>query len=440
MNVWLLTIGEPVPVGAGCHDRLHRTGAFARYLASNGHRVDWWTSTFDHFRKEHLTPDDAVVTDIPGLRIRLLRGRGYARNLSVARVLDHAQIARKFASLSRKEAAPDIVVSALPTVDLCLAAVNYAVPRGVPCILDLRDMWPDIIADAAPAALRPVARLALAPLFHQARRACRRATALTGITEAFVDWGLRRGGRERSEFDRAFPFTYSPEVPQPEETHLADAFWDAQGVCAEARELTLCYFGNMGLQLDLSHVVEAARQTFLQRAPVRFVLCGQGERLEEYRKAAAGLPNIQFPGWMNRARILALMRRASIGLDPLPERYDYLATVNNKAVEYISAGLPVLSSPPRGVLCGLLQRHDCGLSYAAGDAASLGARLSELAANPARVRQMGANASALFAREFSTDSVHPAMAAYLQFVREGCRAKAADRIPGLRRMAPEGSR
>ena len=56
-----------------------------------------------------------------------------------------------------------------------------------------------------------------------------------------------------------------------------------------------------------------------------------------------------FPGWVDAAKIFVLMRRSAVGLDPLPDRYDFLATINNKAIEYMSAGLPVISSPDRGV-------------------------------------------------------------------------------------------
>ncbi len=204
MKIWLLTIGEPVPMGAGLRDRPHRTGAFARYLVSRGHKVVWWTSAFDHFRKQHLAEEDTFLTEPDGLRIRLLRGSGYKRNVSFQRFRDHAQVARRFQVLSEFEEMPDILVSALPTVEMCLAAGVYGRRNSVPTVVDLRDMWPDILTDVAPPVLRPLARLALTPLFHQARRACAQATALTGITEAFVDWGLARGRRKAASSTAPF--------------------------------------------------------------------------------------------------------------------------------------------------------------------------------------------------------------------------------------------
>jgi glycosyltransferase involved in cell wall biosynthesis len=445
MRVWLLTIGEPVPLGAGARDRLHRTGAFARYLVSRGHHVVWWTSAFDHFRKQHLSEEDTFLTEPGGLHIRLLRGCGYKRNVSLERFRDHAQVAQRFRALSELEEKPDILVSALPTVEMCLAAEEYGRRNSVPTVLDLRDMWPDILADVAPSLLRPVARLALAPLFYQARRACGQATALTGITEAFVDWGLARGRRKRGELDRAFPFTYNPEKPADEELRAADSFWDRHGIRAnrsgqdksrrEPNELVICYFGNIGLQLDLAHVIESARLLETRNTPARFVMCGEGERLEEYRTAARGMKNVVFPGWVNRAAIYSLMRRASVGLDPLPERKDFLASVNNKAIEYLSAGLPVVSSPERGVLFDLLKQTGSGVSYASHDAGSLAGCLERLAANPETIVPMRENAQKLFDKEFRAEVVYPAMEAHLNAVRH---QYCAGQVAVLRSDAAEG--
>ena len=156
MNVWLVTIGEPVPIREGSRDRLHRTGYFARFLADRGHEVAWWTSTFDHFRKRHWFDEDTTVELGTGLKARLLHGCGYRSNISLARFHDHRQIAKKFAHHARAAAAaPDIIVSALPTIELCLESVAYGRRRGVPVVLDMRDMWPDIFVDTVPGPARP---------------------------------------------------------------------------------------------------------------------------------------------------------------------------------------------------------------------------------------------------------------------------------------------
>jgi glycosyltransferase involved in cell wall biosynthesis len=413
MNIWLITIGEPLPLGISKDDRLHRTGQFARFLASRGHNVVWWTSTFDHFRKQHHFSDDSTVDVAPRLHLRALRGCGYSRNISLSRFRDHVLIARKFSAAAANCETPDILVAALPTIELCAACVDYGEPRGIPVVLDMRDMWPDIFLDVLPRPLRFLGRAPLAPLYRQARRACARAAAIIGVTEGFVEWGLRRGGRQRSSLDRVFPLAYQSTTPPADKLALAETFWDGLGVYKNEPVFTVCYFGNVGAQLDLTHVVEAARTLNQRGRPVRFVLCGRGERLEEYRRRAQGLPNILFPGWVDGAQIWSLMRRSNAGLDPLPDRFDFLTHINNKAAEYLSAGLPVISSPRRGTLCDLLASESCGLSYSAGSADELVGIVEHLRKDAVALGRMSARAGELFDQRFSSDVVYTQMAEYL---------------------------
>ena len=428
MNIWLVTIGEPLPLGISKDDRLHRTGQFARFLASRGHGVLWWTSTFDHFRKKHHFAEDTRTEVAPGLKLCLLRGSGYSRNISLSRFRDHVQIARKFAMASVECDRPDVIVAALPTIELCGTCVEHGVRRGIPVVLDMRDMWPDIFVDAAPKPLRPLGRLLLGPLYQQARRACGRATAIIGITEEFVDWGLRRGGRERGPLDRAFPIAYEAATPRADKLAAAERFWDDFGVHKNEPGLTVCYFGSVGVQLDLMHIIEAAHILNQRERSVRFVLCGRGDRLEEYRRRAQGLPNVLFPGWVDGSQIWSLMRRSRAGLDPLPDRYDFLATINNKAVEYLSAGLPVISSPRRGVLCDLLMSESCGLSYSAASADELAGILENLWADPGALARMSNRARTLFDRRFSADTVHTRMTEHLAEVVACTGAAAAGQL------------
>jgi len=423
MRIWLVTIGEPVPVSGGSNDRLHRTGQFARLLSERGHEVVWWTSTFDHFRKKHWFDKDTTVQLGDRLQARLLHGCGYRSNVSLARFRDHAQIAAIYARLARAKAnPPQVIVAALPTIELCLESVRYGRARGIPVVLDMRDMWPDIFVDAAPRPARPLARCLLWPLFRRAQAACAGSTAIIGITDEFVEWGLQRGKRERSPLDRAFPMAYVASPPTPERIRQAEEKWDQRGVGAGGPLMNAAFVGTLGRQLDLETVIRAARK--LDGAPIRFILCGAGDRLDSFKQLAAGLGNVMFPGWVDAAEIHVLLRRSSVGLDPLPDRYDFLATVNNKAIEYLSAGLPVVSSPNRGVLADLLARERCGLSYDRGDWNALADLLLALQGHPETLRSMSAKALSLFHDRFTAEKVYGQMAEYLEMLHHGSRTTA----------------
>lgn len=413
LNVWLVTIGEPIPVQEALRDRLHRTGALAHFLAQRGHQVVWWSSTFDHFRKKHWFEDDVVLRPHPNLQIRLLHACGYRSNISIARMRDHRQIAAKFAAAVEADGEPpDIIVAALPTIELALESVRYGRRRGIPVVLDMRDMWPDIFVDTAPRAVRPLAKRLLTPLFRQAHEACSGATAIIGHTDGFVEWGLWRGRRAAGPWDRTFHFAYRAEPPSADLLAEADAFWQRQGIDCGQGPLA-CFIGTLGRQFDLETVLAAARRLAAEGHAWRFVLCGRGDRLEQYRAMARDVPNVLVPGWIDAAQIHVLLRRATIGLDPLIDRYDFLATINNKAIEYLSAGLPVVSSPTRGVLADLLRREGCGASYETGDAEGLAQILTDLSAAPGRLEEMSRGARRVFDERFAADKVYADMEQYL---------------------------
>jgi len=230
-----------------------------------------------------------------------------------------------------------------------------------------------------------------------------------------VDWGVVRAGRPRTRLDRAFPMGYNTFPPSPKEQAEAEEYWDNLGILAKS-EFTVCFLGTIGRQFELEAVLEAARRLEASGRRMRFVLCGTGDRLEHYRARAAGLHSVLFPGWIGAAAIYVLMRRSSIGLDPLRERYDFLATINNKAIEYLSAGLPVISSPDRGVLRDMLVERGCGASVPSGNPEALAGLIASLYDDPVRRVGMSRNAQQTFESTYQAEVVYGEMLHHLEMV------------------------
>lgn len=421
MNIWLVTIGEPVPDSVDFRGRLHRTGQFA-LSSSKDAGIEWWTSSFDHFKKKFLFEGDEVVRLGDNLVLSAFKGCGYRSNLSLARLRDQRLLAKKmYAAMKQETAHPDIILCSLPPVEIAEAAVRYGREAGFPVVLDLRDMWPDIFVDHAPSVLRPLARLVLKPMFRQAEKVCREADALIGITDSFLDWGLGKAGRKKRDWDKAFPFAYNPNPPDAEKLAEADRFWDSLGVLKKDNPFTVCFFGSINRQFDFKTVFDAFR---VVGDKARLIVCGSGDKFAYVKGLAKGQNNILFPGWVDAPRIYSLMRRSNAGLDPLSDRYDFLASINNKAVEYLSTGLPIISSPCRGELFNLLQKYQGGVSFNPGDSAALAGIISRLAAAPLEVTRMAEGAAKCFEENFVAEKVHSEMFSHLQLIVDEFKRKA----------------
>lgn len=414
MLIWLITVGEPLPIDEG-NQRLLRTGVFANHLVGNDHKVVWWTSDFNHVRKEHRSGINSAVQVNQNLTIRLLHSTGYSRNISPQRVIDHLGIAKQFASLSAHELLPDIIVCSLPTLALSREAVRYGNRNHVPVIIDIRDLWPDVFLDIAPAKTVLWLRKALDWLYRWVGRTLSDARGIVGITDEFVAWGLALAGRNKSEYDRVFPLGYNTAVPKPEDVETAYEFWAKHGIRPNSKDKIICFFGTLGHQFDLDTVIEAAKLLKIEAPNVRFVLCGTGDSFAHYQSIAADCRNVLLPGWVGSAEIWTLMRMSAVGLAPYVDTKNFRLNLPNKPIEYLSGGLPVVYSLP-GVMDRLMTENQCGVRYHNGDAEELAGVLASLLQDDMRLLDMQQHAYDLYINKYVAEKVYNEYSAYLQEV------------------------
>ena len=423
MRIWLVTTGEPLPTDASdC--RLLRTGLLADVLTGRDHDVLWWTSTFDHSHKKQRSDRDVTIRVRARYKIRLLRSVGYQHNVSIRRWFDHTQLARRFKDSATAEHVPQIIVCSLPTPQLAIAATRYGKALGVPVVLDVRDLWPDIFLDVLPGWLQPAGRLLVRPMAHVVARACSRASGIIGITPAFVKWGADCAGRSLGPYDRDFPLGYADAVPSLERIHAADRRWDDILGIRDPDDFVICCFASSGRVLDLDSVRRAAILIRPEKR-VRFVLCGHFQKLDSDEPWPT---NVVCPGWVGSAEIWTLLQRSAAGVIPYRSRFDFRQSIPNKVYEYLSASLPILSSL-RGTVESLLRDFDCGYTF--DTPAELASAIESLINSPDRRAQMSRNARAIFAARFDANHVYGDLADYLERLvsRHGLHTTAAQHLP-----------
>ena len=414
LKVWIVTVGEPLPID-GEHERLYRSGILCDHMADEGHEVTWWTSSFNHTRRAQRAVGDAEVRLRPNQTIVLVPEPGYSRSVSLRRIASHMLCARHFRRMAESADRPDVILVSYPTIELTRAAIAVGRCFRVPVVVDIRDLWPDIFARELPRALRPLGRLLLMPYDRLARKALREVDAIVAITAGIRDWGLAKAGRVAGPMDRDFPFGYLRRELQPSEQAAAEAFWRARGVTGD--DWNICFFGAIGKQTRFDAVIAAARTMQDSLPRVRFILCGTGEKLPLYERMAQDLRNVDFPGWVDGNQIAALMRMSKMGLTAYPSSDDFLLSIPNKPIEYMSAGLPFLSNID-GTLGALIRDHGVGALYRSSEPATLVDTIAGLVDDPESMRSMEEAATTLFSREFDANTVYANYSRYLQQVAE----------------------
>ena len=174
MEIWIVTVGEPLPNRSmlsktsvlpktSVGGRLFRSGVLAEKLASRGHQVTWWTSNFDHFTKQFHQASNNRDELLNAYRLILIPGPAYQSNIGIRRLINHLIVALRFGARIKRMKRPDLILCSYPTIELSWISTRFAEKEQIPCVIDIRDLWPDIFVQIAPKSLQWSSVIGLSP-------------------------------------------------------------------------------------------------------------------------------------------------------------------------------------------------------------------------------------------------------------------------------------
>jgi glycosyltransferase involved in cell wall biosynthesis len=411
MNIWILQTGEPIHVDEG-HPRPMRAMNLANIMIARGHRVTLWTSDFDHINKRHRTGKFSSILVRDSLTVNLIPSVGYAKNIGLARMLDHGVLAWRLSMILRKnrQLAPDVAFIGYPPIETSAVMIRWLSKRGIPSVLDVKDQWPSLFIEHFATPIRPFAKIAFYPYFVLARYAMRKATAFCSMSRSFLEWMGEASGRSVTSRDMVIPLT-TPQfaVPEPEIAIAAD-WWREQGVTSDSRR-RFCFIGSLSPAFDFSPIKRVAKIFLDEGVQCQFVICGDGGDAEAVRAMMSGLPNVVMPGWIDAPKISALTSMCTGALAPYLNTQNFSHNIPNKIVDSFSHGLPVLTSLT-GEVKAIVKDEGVGICYETD--ADLYKALQLLLDDFSVQKSMSQKALSLYKRRFSFEFAYGLLASNLE--------------------------
>lgn len=412
MIIWIFQTGEPLHIDAG-NPRPMRAMNLANALVEAGHKVVLWSSAFYHQEKKHRSFDAKSITVSALLEIRLVPSPGYGRNIGPGRLWDHAVLARNLGQqLKHETQTPDVAFIGYPPIEAAAVMTRWLSVRGVPFMLDIKDQWPNLFVDALPKSVRPLGRLVFSPYFYLGKRAMADATGLSAMAEEFLTWAIAFSGRQRTNLDRTVPLTVPCGQVSDVELEGMRQWWDNNGILADGRP-RVCFVGSHSQAFDIEPLYHAAKYFSSSSNQCEFVICGDGEYSAEWRALMSALPNVHFPGWVDRAQIETLAERSHAALTPYRNIENFTKNLPNKVIDAMSLGLPILS-PLQGEVANLIANHGVGLSYGADFKKTLVQCIDMLMSSPVLRQQMTRSALNLYQQQFSFEMVYGGLVKHLE--------------------------
>lgn len=148
--------------------------------------------------------------------------------------------------------------------------------------------------------------------------------------------------------------------------------------------------GNMGVKQGLENLIEAARLADEQRAPIKFLLVGDGGERARLEKLAYGVERVEFVDPLDEADYRCALAAADCLLvNELPGVAAMAAP--SKLTSYFDASRPILAATDAmGITAEEIQHSGAGIVVPAGDPPTLLAAALSLSANSERATELGA--------------------------------------------------
>ena len=413
LSIWLVNPFDDIP-DEGLAPM--RYWSLARVLAGRGHAVTWWSASWSHRRKAVRRAPVGTLED-EGFAVRLVAVRPYDRNVSFARLASHRDFGRNVERLASEAVAagqldrPDVILASMPPLEAPTAAARLAHRLDASLVIDVQDVWPDTFDRLlpAPAFLRQLVGPWLTAGMRRRRRdALAEADAVSATSRTYLD-SLRSEIPDQAPTHVCYLGAYPQEFTAGQPLlSVAPLFGGA------AAPLQCVYAGSLEIGQDLETLLAAARLLSTRGVAATLHVAGTGRFESRLRRAAAatgGSCRLEVHGLLGRRDYTSLLSMCEVGL--VLVKPESLVAVPNKACDYAAAGLALVNSLP-GELATLVERHGAGLSYRAGDPASLAAAIVTLAADRQQLKMMRQRARELAATEFDRERIYPRFAAWLE--------------------------
>jgi len=284
---------------------------------------------------------------------------------------------------------PDVLIASGPPYFQQFSGALAALARNVPLVLEIRDLWPDYVAEMG--IIRD--RRLLDVMFATERWLLARADATVVVTESF----------KRRLVEKGVPPDSVTVIPNGVDTSRYHPETAPNPLGAlEGTGPLVGYLGTFGAGQGLIAVVEAARLLHARGTPIRLCLVGDGadRTLLEDDLRARPVPGVTIHSPIPRDATRALYNACDVILVPhanLPVLGD---TVPSKIFEVMACARPLVAAL-RGEGARIVERSGGGVLARPGDAESIAGAVERILGMTAEERRlMGAAGREFALREY----------------------------------------
>ena len=341
MNIWIIQTGEPLHCDKD-NSRPMRAMNLANFLISKGHNVTIWSSNFYHQKKIHRYTANKEIIVNNKLKIKLINSPGYTKNVGIKRLYDHLILGNNmYKEMKKSMQKPDMGFIGFPPMEVGYYASKWFRENKIKYFVDIKDPWPDHLVEAFPKKAQWLIKIFFTPYYYITKKTFTHAHGISAITKAFLEWSEKIG--ENTKKDNNFVFPLAPSNGEINKNELISAEKWAKKIVKDGH-INILFAGSIGPHFEFNPVFKSAEHFIKKNLKINFIICGDGPHKKRLSARSENYSNIIFPGWISKAQLQTIGKLCDFGIAPYVNNNTFTNTISNKIIDYLSMGLPILTS------------------------------------------------------------------------------------------------
>lgn len=262
---------------------------------------------------------------------------------------------------ARKHGKPDVIIASSVHPLTMVAGIQIAKKFGVPCICEVRDLWPEAIFAFGKTKETSLLGRMLVKGEHWIYK---NADAIIFTKEGDVDyikekkWGIDQGGE--IDLGKCHYINNGVDLESFDKSVVEYPLEDQD---LEADKFNVVYTGAIRPVNNVGNILDTAK-LLRNEIDIQFLIYGAGNQEDELRKRIVeeDLFNVKFKGRVEKSHIPYILSKSSVNLLNYSQtQYNWTrGNSSNKLFEYMASGKPIISTVKMGYC--ILDKYGCGIS------------------------------------------------------------------------------
>lgn len=350
-------------------DRAGRHYWFADQLKKRGHEVTvFCANTYLNgeyaiaLEKEKFAIRE--LDDIPFVFVKTITSQGNGIDRIKNMGFFYKNLFPSTKAYAKKYGKPDVIVASSVHPLTMIAGIQIGKKMQVPCICEIRDLWPEAIFQFGKAKENSLLGRALIRGEHWIYK---KADALIFTKEGDTDYLKERGWTTSQggdiDLNKCHYINNGVDIVACEERSRLMQMDDPD--LNDDRKFNITYVGtirpvnNVGNLLDTAKLIKAKEGY----ADVQFLIYGDGNELPNLQERVKNekLDTVKLKGYVNRQYVPYILSKSSINmLNYSQGQYNWSrGNSSNKLFEYMASGKPIISTVHTGY--SIIKKYNCGV-------------------------------------------------------------------------------